>query len=100
MPPNPLALSAAQLDSIYRAAAPLDVRDRDGFLRVIAAELRDRELGDGLVARVCADVQERFRRPRDLTRTVGTSLARSLVHLVRPRYAPCVGPRATRRLSP
>ena len=81
MPPKPLALSDAQLDPIYRAAAPLDVRDRDGFLRVIAAELRDRELGDGLVARVCADVQERFRRPRDLTRTVGTSKYRS------PAYA-------------
>jgi hypothetical protein len=73
MPWKPLALSDAQLDSIYRAAAPLDVRDRDGFLRAVAAELRGRELGDGLVARVCADVQARFWRPPNLTRTAGTS---------------------------
>jgi len=62
----PLALSDDQLSAVMRAAGTLNVADRDDFLRVVAAALAGRELGDGLVGRVCAEAQKRFFRPPEL----------------------------------
>jgi len=47
------------LSAVFAAAAPLDVNDRDLFLRDVAVALDGQELGDGLVARTCRDIQRR-----------------------------------------
>ena len=53
-----------QIDAILAAAEPLDPDQRAAFLEMVAANLRGREIGDGLVARVCMKAQARFlRRP-------------------------------------
>jgi hypothetical protein len=47
---EPLRLSDSELDIVMRAAAPLAVRDRDAFLREVAAALAALpERGDGTV---------------------------------------------------
>jgi hypothetical protein len=59
-----IALSDAQLDTIFHLAGPLPPQDRDAYLREVAAALDGREeIGDGFVARVCAEVQRRFWHP-------------------------------------
>ena len=62
----PLALSDSQLDAVMRAASVLNIYDRDEFLRAVAHELAGRELGDGIVGRVCAELQKRFWRPPEI----------------------------------
>jgi hypothetical protein len=42
------------------------------FLEMVAANLSGREIGDGLVARVCAEAQARFFTPPDLSHARGT----------------------------
>ena len=57
----PLRLSDAELDQVYAAARPLDVDQRDGFLRAVASALAGQEtIGPGLVARTCRELQARF----------------------------------------
>jgi hypothetical protein len=63
---QPIALSDNQLDTVMRACAALNVADRDAFLRAVAFALAGRELGDGLVARTCAELQKRFWRPPEI----------------------------------
>ena len=67
--PFPLTLSDAQMDAVMRAA-PLDPDRRSDFLRDVAA-LQGRELGDGLVGRVCSEMQRRYLVPPDLTGNSG-----------------------------
>jgi len=44
-----------------RAARVLNVADRDPFLRAVACALQQQPaLGDGIVARTCAEIQRRF----------------------------------------
>jgi len=62
----PLALSDSQLETVMRAAGVLNIYDRDEFLRAVAHELAGRELGDGIVGRVCAELQKRFWRPLEI----------------------------------
>jgi hypothetical protein len=72
-----LALSDNQLETVMRAAGVLNIYDRDEFLRAVAHELAGRELGDGIVGRVCAELQKRFWRPPELDgRTAGGKYAR------------------------
>jgi hypothetical protein len=69
-PPRPLALSDQQLDTVMRAAAPLQPIDRDAFLVLVAARLRGVEMiGDGVVARVCKEAQREFWDAPDLSRS-------------------------------
>ena len=63
---RPIALSDSQLDTVMRACAALHVADRDDFLRMVAQTLAGREIGDGLVGRVCAELQKRFWRPPEI----------------------------------
>jgi hypothetical protein len=64
---RPLALSDAQLDIVFRLAAPLLDVDRSAFLEDVARELGALpELGDGIVARICAQVQRKYWRPPEL----------------------------------
>jgi hypothetical protein len=57
----PIRLTDVQLDAVMRAAAPLAIGDRDPFLRSLAEALQGcRELGDGTVYRIVAEVQRRF----------------------------------------
>jgi hypothetical protein len=54
----PIALSDSELDIIFAAARPLQVRDRDLFLRDVATQLAAiPERGDGVVFQVCREVQ-------------------------------------------
>jgi hypothetical protein len=71
--PKPLALSDSQLDAILRAAGPLPPDLRAPFLEDVARALAGRELGDGIVARTCAEVQKRYWKAPDLSRANGTS---------------------------
>jgi len=63
---SPVRLTDDQLSTIMRAAATLAVGDRDAFLHGVASGLADREIGDGTVARVTAEVQKRFWRPPEI----------------------------------
>jgi hypothetical protein len=56
----PIALTDNQLDMVTLAAAPLHPNQRGAFLQLVATALRGRVIGDGLVARVCAEPQSRF----------------------------------------
>jgi hypothetical protein len=57
----PLALSDTQLGQVMRAAEPLLPLDRDAFLRSVAHRLRgEATIGDGLVGRVCRELQREF----------------------------------------
>jgi hypothetical protein len=54
----PIALTDSELDIIFAAAQPLAVQDRDAFLQDVAKHLAALpHLGDGIVHRVCAEVQ-------------------------------------------
>jgi hypothetical protein len=59
----PIRLSDSELDAVLAAARPLPVERRDAFLQAVAAELDGRQLGPGLVHRICADVQRAFFEP-------------------------------------
>jgi hypothetical protein len=63
-----LKLSDSEVDIVMRAAQPLDVADRDGFLRDVAAALAALpECGDGAVFRVVREIQRRHFDVPDLT---------------------------------
>jgi hypothetical protein len=70
----PLSLSDHQLDIVFRLAAPLLDTDRSAFLEDVARALGGLpELGDGAVARTCVEVQKKYWRAPDLSRSAGTS---------------------------
>jgi hypothetical protein len=54
----PIALTDSELDIVFAAARPLQVADRDPFLRDVAERLAALpERGDGLVFQICREVQ-------------------------------------------
>jgi hypothetical protein len=59
----------AQLDEVFRLAAPIDRRRRDAFLKDLVLELEQapRPLGDGFVYRVAREVQRRHFDPPDFS---------------------------------
>jgi hypothetical protein len=63
-----LALTDTRLEQIKTLAAPLHPRWRGAFLRALAAELGDRQVGDGelhhIALRVRQGTMERERAPR------------------------------------
>jgi len=62
--PRPLRLDDAQITHIMRSARILAPGDRDAFLRQVAAVLEQQaEIGDGIVARVCREVQRLYWTP-------------------------------------
>jgi hypothetical protein len=67
---TPLALTDSQLDTVYRCAGPLAPAVRPAFLELVAQSLAGAgEIGDGTVARVCAEAQRRFWvPPQEITR--------------------------------
>jgi hypothetical protein len=65
--PRPLALSDSEIAHVMSAARVLPIGDRDEFLRSVAATLQSQPvLGDGIVARVCRELQQRYWRPPEL----------------------------------
>jgi hypothetical protein len=53
-----ISLSDSELAAVMEAARPIPPRDRDQFLRDVAAELaRYPELGPGIIGRVTAKIQ-------------------------------------------
>ena len=62
-------LSPDQADAVLRAARPLSPADHAPFLEEVSAALAELgDLGDGVVHRVCRDVQRRLLKP-DPTRS-------------------------------
>ena len=57
---KPLALTDDQMSQVLRSAQPLSPSARSAFLLDVARELNGRELGDGIVARTCAEIQKRY----------------------------------------
>jgi hypothetical protein len=54
----PIALTDTELDVVLAAARPLQVEDRDPFLRDVAERLAALpQLGDGLVFQICRVLQ-------------------------------------------
>jgi hypothetical protein len=62
-----LRFSDAQIEQIFRCAAPLAPAARSAFLLDIATALQGQELGDGLVLRTCREIQRRYWTPPDLS---------------------------------
>src|SRR5262245_48669989 len=61
---QPLALTDSEITTVMSTARVLPVADRDDFLRQVATVLATQPtLGDGIVARVCRELQSRFWRP-------------------------------------
>jgi hypothetical protein len=59
---------------VYRCAGPLAPAVRPAFLELVAQGLAAAsEIGDGTVARVCAEAQRRFWVRPDLSRAAGSS---------------------------
>jgi hypothetical protein len=81
MPSKLLALTDEQLTTVFNMAAPLASHSRQYFLEDVARSLRDPpELGDGVVARTCAEVQKCYwRAPEFVAR--GRDQQVSLNHL-------------------
>jgi hypothetical protein len=67
--PSPIRLTDSELDAVMAACRPLPVERRDDFLKAVAAELDGRELGPGLVHRICGEVQRRFWVPPEVPHT-------------------------------
>jgi hypothetical protein len=64
----PIRLSDSELDAVIAAARPLAVERRDAFLQAVAGALQGcREVGPGVVHRVCAETQRAFFAPPDLS---------------------------------
>jgi hypothetical protein len=53
---RPLALTDSQLDQIIRCSQPLEPQMRAVFIERVAAELRNKVVGDGEVWRACVSV--------------------------------------------
>src|SRR5262245_6851386 len=70
--PSPMPiirLSDDELSAVMAAARPLDPDLRDPFLRAVASALQGKaEIGPGVVARTCAELQRQFFDPPDLGR--------------------------------
>jgi hypothetical protein len=61
----PISLSDDELAAVMAAAAPIHPRERDQFLRDVAAELsKHLEIGPGVVGRVTAKIQRQHLAPR------------------------------------
>ena len=72
MSQKPLALTDDQLAAVLRAASPLLPVDRSPFLEAVAARLSEcSELGDGVIGRICAEVQRKFWNPPHLGQSAG-----------------------------
>jgi hypothetical protein len=69
--PAPIRLADSQLAVVMAAAEVLAPADRSALLEAVAAGLRDREVGDGLLHRVMAEVQRRYFAPPELERAAG-----------------------------
>ena len=66
---SPIYLTGSELSAVMSAARPLDISDRDAFLRDVAVALASlREIGPGAAYRIIAEVQRRFLDPPDLRR--------------------------------
>ena len=70
---KPVRLTDDELSAVMAAARPLPPAARDGFLQAVAAALQGQELGPGLVARTCGQLQRQFFDPPDCSRASGSS---------------------------
>ena len=63
---QPIRFTDAELSAVLTAAQPLAPDLRDAFLHAVARALQGREIGPGLVARTCAELQRQFFDPPNL----------------------------------
>jgi hypothetical protein len=65
----PIRLSDSELDAVMAAARPIAPELRDAFLHSVARALASRgEIGPGIVARTCRELQREFFDPPDVSR--------------------------------
>ncbi|MEY9183150.1 hypothetical protein ABIG06_004731 [Bradyrhizobium sp. USDA 326] len=70
--PMPISLSDSEMAAVMDAAAPIDRRARDAFLREVFGELAKHEvIGPGIIGRVVRDIQRRHLAPRTGHNVVG-----------------------------
>ena len=63
-------LTSDQADAILSAARPLPPADQEPFLEEVSAALAELgDLGDGIVHRIVRDVQRKYLKPPDPTRS-------------------------------
>jgi hypothetical protein len=62
-----ISLSDAELTAVLDACKPLRPGDRDPFLRALAQELREPQLGPSVIHRVARNLQRQFFDPPDLS---------------------------------
>jgi hypothetical protein len=73
---TPIKLADDELSAIMAAAQPLPIEMRDAFLRAVAHALQQEcngEIGPGLVARTCRELQRQFFDPPEFSRAAGSS---------------------------
>jgi hypothetical protein len=74
MSSNPIPLSDEQFAAVMAAAAPLQRQDIEGYLELVAEQLRERPIiGDGDVHRAIAIAQKAFFTPPALETNLGVS---------------------------
>jgi hypothetical protein len=72
MPAEPIALTDAQITSIFAAARPLPADRRSDFLEACAREIAAMpEVGDGALYRIITAMQKRYFDPPDLANHKG-----------------------------
>ena len=69
--PLPAELTENQLYTILRAMRPLPIADQDRFYDDVVDALAGLEIGDGVVARICREVQRKYWDPPDTRLTIG-----------------------------
>jgi len=58
-----ISLNDDQLTTITKAAEALHPRDRTAFMKAVAARLQDQVIGNGIIGRLCRELQAQFLRP-------------------------------------
>jgi hypothetical protein len=73
-----ISLSDSELAAVMEAARPLPPRDRDEFLKAVAAELSQYpEIGPGVIGRVVAKLQRQHLAPRNIAQRQKPDRARA-----------------------
>jgi len=68
----PLRLTDEEMCVVFAAAAPLPIECRGAFLQQVASALGGyREIGPGLVHRICAETQRKLYDPPEFTTGTG-----------------------------
>jgi hypothetical protein len=75
--PEPLCLSDEQITTVMSLARPLSPDQRSRFLEMLAAKLNgQREIGDGTLYKICAELQRQVFTPPQFVTDSGANKSR------------------------